>query len=593
LRHGFTLIAILGTLGLCHNALGAQVGTKPLGRNPQRQTPVEAIRDPAGASDAAIDEHIHNGARIQREGSGESIDPIHGLERFHYYIPGAQRGLGDNNSNWITAIRGRNPEAIATSNVRFIVHPEGRESGSNDPQLNPSWNVAPGAAWEWTNALGLVGYTGKGWIEVISSRPIMLDTGITANVSPDGAQQATNFPVFDAQNLGLEQRMAHTGDRVEFRLAPHQSKRLDYVFFVPKPNDRGNLFLDIVPRSTKASGNGYSGSEDPVLTSPVMLGMITPITNSAVRLQMTLRDANNNLVATATRDAKPNTMIQQSVSSLFGGITINPGDALLVEITDPDTGSADVFAYNAIKEIDNQSQTNQDSSTLEGTIHRIVERAEYRTLPEWPETNDQMVYHIDMRTRSGTVISRLDVDLDNNGTIDQTVQGNGTNELRTDITAIAGQNQNPTTPKITINYTNESGAAKQRETRGTEFWIRPEMNNYSATYTSARTYVLANLDLAAAIASHGLYNNSSMKTPSEWRTLWQQLFDGVSSGGNLELLELKFHDYGNELSGNIMDIRCTNGTVIMVTRMPEAEIDTMRKSMNTTLPPPIPLRANM
>jgi len=461
-----------------------------------------------------------------------------------YYVPSSAHLNGAFSSFWKTYIGGRNTSPLGSGSpttLTILAHPRGQPGAPTDPRLD--YNVQPAATFDFDDVLSFMAYNGAAWLEVQSSdTDLAIDTTITYNQSPNGEKQGASYPVFDKATITTDPRLAHRGDRVEFRLRGNESDfRENYLIFVPPESNDVHLTLEV-----------YS--------------------------------SNWGLRGTAYADVRAGTYFQWStLGTLFGDSNFSdPGDTLRVTIDKAGGGDGDAFAYNVVSQVQTLNPQYQDGTNLEGTIDRLIRTADYNVLPLNGEVNDASTQSVHIVSRPGTVVQQIIVDWRNAGSWADRITGT-TNELTyqtTFPTPFVGN----FTGKARVFLMDENLAGYTRDFTSNSFAVAEEKNGYIANYADAKAFIMGNLDLVSKWTSQGTYGGS-VYPPATWKTAWQTWFNGVNNPPNdPEVDYIVFNDVGNTMTGNYVIVHNKDGSASGVGFLPEQEFDQFRNGCKAKLP---------
>jgi hypothetical protein len=92
---------------------------------------------------------------------------------------------------------------------------------------------------------------------------------------------------------------------------------------------------------------------------------------------------------------------------------------------------------------------------------------------------------------------------------------------------------------------------------------------------------MANLDLVSTWASYGTLDGQNY-SPTQWRTWWQELFDGNQGNGELDYME--FDDENPIYNLNLVALRYKDGSMSAIYGLPEQVFDQFRKAVSATRP---------
>ncbi len=458
-----------------------------------------------------------------------------------YYVPAAAHSTGAFNSFWKTLLQGRNPAPLGGAPVTFeiLVHPRGAPAQPTDPRMDP-YRLLPQAPFDFHDILGMVPYTGAAWLEIRSDGQLDLETSSTYNASPNGEQQGSGYPVFNKATLWTDQRFAHRGDKVRFRLLGNESNtRENYIIFVPPESGPVRVTADLYDRR-----GGFKGS--------------------------------NNL------DVQPGTYTQVSTLGMLYGDPnkADPGDTFVVTTDRLGGGDGDVLAYHIVSRVQTLNPQYQDSTTLEGTIERLVTSASFTTTPENGEVNDVFYRHVNVAVQEDAEITEAHIDVDSDGTYEVHYTGlsGNTFTLNDTFTPLVPYSLNPTLELFIL----KNGTYYQRLIKGNPYNATVEQNGYIANYNDAKAFIMGNLDLAAKWTSYGTIDGQ-VYSPNQWRTWWQELFDG--NPANQELDYLQFDDAIAIFPvGNVLKIAYTDGTATYMGGFPEQTFDQFRRVVKAAKP---------
>jgi hypothetical protein len=462
---------------------------------------------------------------------------------YKYYLPAAANGPGAFGSYWKTTLQGRNV-GLETAFAYMVAHLRGQPPGELDPVSQP-FALGPSVSFDYDDvvAQAFAMQNAAVSIDICATQPLAFGVSNTYNRSSDGARQGTAYPVFDRATMASDQRLLHRGDSTEIRLMGEENGK------------RENWIL-------------YNAEDSQELIA-----------------HLTLLDSNGNMKTTNWHIVPAHTYIQFSpLGRALNGDdnVVNPGDTLQITIDRSTPGEGDVLAYSIISQVDTINQEKQDPITLEGTITRLVEEARFDILPKAIEVNDDYVKHINIKTTPGSLITDVYIDYNNDGTFDTHFDDTDTNNFEWTIPtyAVGAGTANPRVRAFILH----NGVIYNKDFNGNTHTITPEQNGYIATYNDAKAFIMGNLNLASTWASHGLAGGWATK-PSDWIAGWPLYFNGVNNPPNdPELDHLKFNDQGNEITGNVMQLYCIDGSVLGVGGMPEAEFDQFRRVVKATLP---------
>ncbi len=471
---------------------------------------------------------------------------------FTYYLPVLANVHGANGSDWRSTVRFR---VLGTPGVNahytIQAHRRGQQAQPSDP-TSGTYTACGSCSQTFTNILDNLmdasgqpmHLTGAYWGEVKSDTPLGIDSSTTSNHSSDGSNQGGDYETLDARTVWTNPHLAHRGDIIEFPLDGTSQTR-------------ENLILFALPLNT----TDYSGPTISVNTE--------------------LLDMYGNTIDGASTSLTPGEFVQFSplAPALTNGKTLNPGDVLRLRLGS-DGGTGDFLLYANKSEVDNVITTSQDPSNKTGYIIPLVTSAEYRDLPQTVEQNDIFATRVAITSRPGTTIDRVLLDTSGSGTWDNNFTGNSTNQyvLETSGAALA---TGTWTPKMRALIT-DNRVTYARDFTGNTFTVNPEHNGYIATYDNAKNFIMNNLDLVSKWASYGTIDGK-VYPPSQWKTWWQESFDGNPTNGEVD--HLVFNDVGNDLTGNILQLVYKDGTITPLYGLPEQEFDQFRRAVKATLPP--------
>ncbi len=443
-----------------------------------------------------------------------------------YIIPVHAQAAGTNQSQWRSDERAMNAGSEAAV-VTVVVHPRGRPAQPGDASYQVS--VAPGDSFSLADVLAPV--TGVNWLQVSSTQPLAWSTTYTYNQSADGTQQGQGYPVLLAEDA----RWAERGDKVIFVLPDTTKKRVNF----------GGL----------VRGQGT--------------------------LSWTLSDTHSQLITGGSAGFTEQSFQYSPVSTALGGVQANTGDILTVTVG-VDGGSSPIRAYLYLSVVDNLKPESQDPATDEGTIVRLLDRIEYRVLPDQGEVNDPYTERARVVSRTGTVVLTVGYDLNSDGTPEEVKQGNGTNtyDFQDSFTPLVAYTANPS---LRVVVRDEEGHDFLRTTTGNSYTVTAEKDGYVATYEDAKAFIMANLDLVSNWAAHTTFG-TQIYDAATWRAAWPKYFDGVTSPSNPEIQKIVFDDRGTSLAGNNTTLYIQNNITQTLFGMPEQEFDEFRTATKATLP---------
>lgn len=438
-------------------------------------------------------------------------------------------------------MRGRNL-GEGTATVLMTAHPRGQAAQETDPSY--LLLLAPGERFDLTNVLEAINYEGAALLEVKSTQPLALNEGITGNVSSDGAFQGAPLPFHDLKNLDRDPRVTQAGDIRWIRLGDPATKRSNLL--------QANLS-----------------------------------SNPAREIVYLLQD--NQVLTQTTVDLPPMTYMQAStVYALFPTVTPAAGQTIRILTTAADPNTP-VYTSSVISEIDNTTTRSQDPAMLAGTIEPLVTYSSVRVSPEGQlELNDTYTQTANFTTRTGTQLTSICVNRAGTTNTGCTwgVSGNETNTAMSQQTYTADAvGALGTRARVTV-WDSTMGPSYQfiRDFTSNTTTVIEEKNGYVATYDNAKSFILGNPDLAAAIGTSGTLDGQ-VYTFNTWKTMWPKWFDGISTIGNDEIARIIVNDGGDGVvGGNIYVLEKTDGTKQSLRGLPEAYCDRGRTGMKATIP---------
>ncbi|MFI5166800.1 MAG: hypothetical protein ACHQQS_09295 [Thermoanaerobaculales bacterium] len=459
---------------------------------------------------------------------------------FSYYVPTVAHLNGANNSVWRSALRGQNL-GLGVATLTYILHPRGVPGQPTDP--HGVTQISAGNTFNLDDPVGRLNVDGAGWLEITSTQPLAFSSCYTYNAATDGTQQGQDFPVFDAAQLETDTRLLKSGDNVRFTIPDLSTKRVNYAVF------------------------------------------ILPGKRTTVGVRDQLYDNQGRIITNAGANFTNGTLYQWSpVDSSLSQIQVVAGDAFKVTLGEEgDVGTA--YAYICLDVVDNLIQTKQDPYTDTGTITPAFTSIEYRILPDHAEENDTLTDRLAAVARPG--INVTDIWANDLGTP-------SFNQHYTNTTTGAfvvqyfdnAQGTGTWTPYMRVYATNEDGYPFSRDITGTSYTIVAEKDGYVASYADVKAFALQNLDVVSIIASRGGYGGDIRYTYAQWKTMWQQYLDGVSSPSNPELKELVFNDVGDGTynGGNSIVFQFQDGTQKVLYNNDERDFDLLMNGTNAKLP---------
>ena len=492
------------------------------------------------------------GAQTAPESTPTTASEQSTAQTFTYYLPVIANLHGANNSDWRSQVRMRALSGVET-HFWIQAHPRGVQAQATDPK-STMYVICGTCSANFSNLLdNLRGQTGKPihltgayWGEVTSNEPLGIDSSTSANFSPNGSNQGSDYATLDASTMWNDPHLARRGDIIEFPLDGTTLTRENLNLFAPPTNT-------------------------------------TDYTGPAITVQARLLDYLGNTIDGTAITLQPGTYTQFApiAPALTNGKTLNPGDVLQLRLGS-NGGTGEFLLYAIKNEIDNVTTTSQDPSNKTGYIRPLLTTARYTWLPTTLEVNDTYVKELAVSARQGATITDLWEDLDGNGTFDVHYTPNSNSvDLQITGSPIMAATQRPVLRAFLV----DNGISYVRDIQGPTVTVNAEHNGYIATYDNAKNFIMNNLDLVSAWTSHGVVGGQAT-LPSTWISAWPLYFDGINNPpNNPELDYIIFNDVGDTLTGNDMILKLKDGTQLGIGGMPEQEFDQFRRAVKATLPP--------
>jgi hypothetical protein len=224
-----------------------------------------------------------------------------------------------------------------------------------------------------------------------------------------------------------------------------------------------------------------------------------------------------------------------------------------------------------------------DSAIQTMTTRRLLEEFRATLTPEAAaEVNDELILNAYARTRPGAKVVGMSASYQPNENWTHGARGDG-RDLRVSARLTYAEPAD-LVARAVLTAVDETGNAYIRHVTGNTVPITAEQDGYVATKEDAKAFILGNLTTVSTWSSHGMAGGMPTR-PTDWQAAWPLYFDGINAPpNNPELETLVFRDAGNEVTGNIMQIKGLGGYILGVGGMPEREFDSFRQGSKAKLP---------
>lgn len=169
------------------------------------------------------------------------------------------------------------------------------------------------------------------------------------------------------------------------------------------------------------------------------------------------------------------------------------------------------------------------------------------------ESNDAITYKMtastnisDYTTPNAATIRTIYLDIDGDGTYDQSWPGNGTNSIEKEITGLALIVQNPTNyhPVLKVEYDNvlATGTPLASNTFSGSYTVNPEKNGYIASYADSKAYLSIPANRTKTCDFLATANLGDIGTSTEFDGVFTKGLDTIDIVSNYEIKQIVIND---------------------------------------------------